>query len=104
MILYVHVNSKDKLDTLTWFYVNHTIQCSSVLWFEVLCASLRAKHSVLILEKPFGLSPQWDPSSRWSTGEHWCWLSTRSLGPITSAFNDRVSSFQEFMHFLNSSK
>ena len=104
MTLYVQVNSQEKLDTLTWFFVNDAIQCSSVLWFEVICASLRAKHSLLILEKQLDSFPQWDPSSRWSTGEHWCWLSTRSLSPITIASKDRFSNFQEFMHFLNSSK
>ncbi len=100
----LQLNFEEKLDVLTWYHMENAIHCSSSLWFSLVCASLRLKHSILIIEKPLALFPHWNPESRWCTGENWSWLSARSLGPLVLKFNEPVTNYQEFRSFLVLSK
>jgi hypothetical protein len=100
----LQLNFEEKLDILSLYHVERAIHCSPALWFSLVCASLRLKHSILIIEVPLEIFPKLNLESRWSTGEKWSWLSPRSLGPITSAFTDTSTNYQEVRDFLNSSK
>jgi hypothetical protein len=100
----LQLNFRDQLDVLSLFYVENAIYCSTPLLFRVICTSLRSKHSLLILEKATSSFPQFSIDSRWSAGDDWCWLSPRSLGPITSMFNHHDPNFDDFKLFLNNKK
>ncbi len=104
MMISLQLNFEEKLDVLTWYHIESAIHCSSSLWFSLVCASLRLKHSILIIEKPLALFPQLNIESRWCTGENWSLLSPRSLGPLVHRFNEPVTNYQEFRDFLVLSK
>ncbi len=100
----LQLNFRDQLDVLSLFYVENAIYCSTPLLFRVICTSLRSKHSLLILEKPFTSFPQFSLESRWSVGDGWCWISPRSLGPITTSFDPVDTNFHELKVFLSLNK
>jgi hypothetical protein len=92
------------LDLLTFYHVPNAVSCPSDLWFPTICASLRMKHAVLILEQKLEQFPVWEESLRWMTGDNWSWLAPRSLSVIQAAYIQTGPKFHEFKKFLNSSK
>jgi len=101
MILSLEINYQNDLDVLSFFRVKNAIHADSQLWFFTLQASLKLKHSVLIIESENTPFPQWNPSRRWDTGDNWCWLHPRALSIISERY---PCSFPEFKSFLIHSK
>lgn len=91
-------------DTFAFFKVTCSVQVPEEKWFEAICASLRMKKSVLILERELAFSSQWSDKKRWEAHENWSWLSPRALGVITKGYGQTFTNFQEFKHFLMNSK
>lgn len=91
-------------DIFAFFKAPCSVEVPEELWFEAICASLRMKKSVLILERELDFSPQWSDKKRWEAHENWSWLSPRALGVITKGYGQTFTNFQEFKHFLTSSK
>jgi hypothetical protein len=100
----LQLNYQKNLDTLSWFHLDNSLQFHHLLWFKVLCSSLRSKHSVLILQTPITHKLTLDDSVRWLIGEDWCWLSPRSLGALWLEFGDNPVNFENFIQFLSTSK
>lgn len=101
MILSLEINHQNDLDMISFFPVKNAVHCSQDLWFEVLCASLKMKHSVLIRESENGSFPEWNKSQRWDTGDNWCWLHPRALSTISKSY---PQSFNDFKTVLTTSK
>jgi hypothetical protein len=104
MILSLQINYQESLDVFSFFKVEHAIICPYDLWFHCLCASLRMKHSVLLLEKSFAELPLWDSKQRWQTGDNWCWLAPRSLKAISCTYSKTPQNLHQFRNSLNLSK
>lgn len=100
----LEINRSESLDVISFFSVEHAVTFPSEIWFQVLCASLRSKHEVLILETPVTALPVWDKKKRWQTEGNWCWLAPRSLSVISSAYKSKPFEFHEFKAFLAKSK
>lgn len=100
----LETNHTDSLDVISLFPLKHAVTFPQELWFQVLSASLRSKHEVLILERPLTQFPSWDKKKRWDTGDNWCWLAPRSLRIITEAYLKSSSSYEEFKTLLKNSK
>jgi hypothetical protein len=100
MTLSLEINFKENLDVFSFFPVNHAIFCPESLWFRCVLTSLRMKHSVFILNSPLIDFPSHETNQRWIHGEDWCWLSTRSSGPLRQHFPSGPSSLQELISFL----
>lgn len=95
--------SIDDFHVFSFFQVPHSIQIPSELWFESVCASLRMKKNVIILESEIEI-PVINPSSRWEAGPQWVYLAPRSLGPIVQSKGSKFSDFAGFKVFLSTSK
>lgn len=102
MILSLEI--KSTVDNYSFFEVPNSISCPSELWFECVCASLKRKQSVLILEAPLVSMPVIDGARRWQTGDNWSWLTPRSLSVVLAAYQDKLVKYEDFKIFLSSSK
>lgn len=91
-------------DVFIFFQSPDSVSVPEKLWFEAICASLRMKKSVLILEQELEFSPEWNDKKRWEAAENWSWLSPRALGVITKAYGQTFTNFQEFKLFLMNAK
>lgn len=91
-------------DIFCFFRVNHAVTADENLWWKMICASLRGKRNVLILESKISAWPLYHPKERWQTGDNWSWLTPRSLSVISSAYDFSPMSFQDFKSFLTTSK
>lgn len=103
-MLFIHIHPQKKLDIYSFFPVNNSIQCPEELWFEAISASLKMRHSVLILEEDLRPLPMWDETKRFVVSDNWCWLAPRGLSLITKAYHQNSMKFQEFKIFLKNSK
>lgn len=92
------------IDVICFFHIEKAIEVDSSLWWEIIRANLKIKHSVLILESDIQSFPTWDSSQRWQVGENWCWLTPRSLNVISSAYKNNPMKFQDFKNFLKNNK
>ena len=101
MILSLEINHQKDLDVISFFRVKNAVHADGGLWFSMLQASLKMKHSVLLFESENTPFPQWNVSRRWDTGDNWCWLHPRALSVISERY---PSSFKEFKTFLINSK
>jgi hypothetical protein len=104
MKLFLQVQFKTNLDLFTFYEVPSAIEIPSEVWFQALCASLKMKHSLLLLETNFSDFPVWDESRRWVASDNYFWLSPRSLSVIQAAYMKNDMDFQQFKSFLLSSK
>lgn len=98
------IPTQEKLDIFCFFKTSSSISVPSELWFPSVCASLRLKHQVLILEKDVASFPSWDSSKRWVVGENWCWLAPRALSSLLQFFNDNSNTYDLMKNQLSLSK
>ena len=105
MNLWIQLNYHEKLDVYSFFSVKHSVKCPEALLFDAICASLKIKKSVLILEEEFETFPQWDPNKRFVAEDKWCWLAPRSLGFIQEVAGGKSNlTYQELNRILLDSK
>jgi hypothetical protein len=104
MKLFLQVQFKENLDLFTLYEVPCGIEIPREVWFQSLCASLKMKHSVLVLESNFSTFPLWDETKRWVVADQYLWLSPRGLSIILEAYRANVMNFQQFKSFLINSK
>lgn len=102
MILSLEI--KPSLDIYSFFSVPHAISCPTELWFECVCASLKRKQSVLILERPHASLPVFDTSRRWQTSDNWSWLAPRGLSVFLEGYGDKLVKYEDFKIFLSNHK
>jgi hypothetical protein len=94
----------ENLHLYCFFSVPRAVSCPHELWFQSVCASLRMKKSVLILEKDIQEYPVWNSTARWEVGDHWLWLSPRSLGPLSDAYQVKFQDLPSLKSLLKLSK
>jgi hypothetical protein len=100
MIYSLEINHKKDLDIILFFHVKNAVHFSDDLWPKVLAASLKMKHSALILEHKIEF-PVIDLKARWDQGENWLWLHPRALSTLLIA---NPTSFRDFKTLLKLSK
>lgn len=103
-MLFLQIHHPPNLDVYSFFPVKNAVQCPKDLWFESICASLKMKHSVLILEEEMPALPPIDEAKRFIVSDNWCWLAPRGLSLISEAYRQKSMTFQEFKTFLKTSK
>lgn len=103
-MLFLQIHQQKNLDVFSFFPVKNAIQCPDELWFHSITASLKMKHSVLILESEIDPFPEWDEAKRFVVSDNWCWLAPRGLSLVTEAYRQKPMTFQEFKIFLKQSK
>jgi len=104
MKLFLQIQYQKNLDVFTLYEVPAATSIPKEVWFQSICASLKMKHSVLILESESMPFPKVDESKRWVASDHYSWLSPRSLSVISAAYLDKPMNFHQFKSFLISSK
>ena len=67
MIFSLEINREKDLDIISFFHVENAIHFSDELWPKVLAASLKMKHSALILEQKIEF-PVINLKARWDQG------------------------------------
>lgn len=103
-MLFIQIHPEKNLDIFSFFPVKNSIQCPEEFWFLAISASLKMKHSVLILEEDLRPLPAWDEAKRFVVSDNWCWLAPRGLSLITEAYRQKTMTFQDFKIFLKHSK
>ena len=98
------IPSHEKLDVFCFFKTASSVYVSGDLWFPSVCASLRMKHEVLILEQNVTSFPKWDSSKRWVVGENWCWLAPRALSSLQQFHNENSNTYPLIKAHLSRSK
>lgn len=93
-----------EVDVICFFQTQEGVKADASLWWEILLASLKRKHGVLLLEANLPSWPLWDSTTRISTGENWSWLAPRAMGVLSKAYSTSPTSFQDFKNFLTRSK
>ena len=104
MKLFLQIQYQRNLDLFTFYTTKSSVSIPEEHWFQAISASLRMKHSVLILETENMLFPVVDESKRWVATDHYLWLSPRSLSVISAAYLNKAMNFHEFKSFLTTSK
>jgi hypothetical protein len=103
-MLFIQVHQQKNLDVFSFFPMKNAIQCPDDFWFEAICASLKMKHSVLILEDASAPFPPWNEARRFDVSDNCCWLAPRGLGVITEAYRQKPMNFQQFKTFIKKTK
>ena len=98
------ISPQKKIDIFCFFHIEHSISTPDELWFSAICASLRMKHEVLILEKDVRVFPGWDSSKRWVVGDHWCWLAPRALSSLQLFYTKNPGTYEFMKNRLSLSK
>lgn len=98
------ISPHEKLDVFCFFHVEHSIITPEELWFPAICASLRMKHEVLILEKDVTAFPLWDTSKRWEVGDQWCWIAPRALSSLQQFYAENPGTYEFMKNRLSRSK
>lgn len=91
-------------DVFCFFHSEQSVSITRELWFTSVCASLKLKNNVLILEQPFESIPELNFSLRWQTGEGFLWLAPRSFSVLFEASNQFSGSYESIKAFLSTSK
>ncbi len=104
MIWSLKILGSKQLDIYYPSFKENTVSIPNDLWFQCVCASLKRKHSVLIVLKDFSSFPIWDQSKRWDVSDNWCWLSPRAHSVISSTHNDNPFTLDSFYFYLRSHK
>ncbi len=98
------LTSHEKLDVFCFFHAKKSIITPDELWFPAVCASLRMKHDVLILEKDIKVFPVWDSSKRWMVGDQWCWIAPRALSSLQQFHTENSDTYELMKTQLSRSK
>jgi hypothetical protein len=83
--------------------VDGAVRVPSEVWWESICASLRMKKRVIVLEENCQELPQ-ITSGRWGIGDKSFWLSPRSLNVISEAFKGKTINLQVLYSLLETLK
>lgn len=98
------ISARVNLDIFCFFKIDNSVNVPDELWFPALCASLRRKREVLVLESTVSSFPSWDSSKRWVVGDHWLWLAPRSLSSIQQFYSENSTTYDLMKSQLISSK
>ncbi len=98
------IPSRENLDVFCFFQVPHSVSLPADLWFPSLCASLRLKREVLILEPEILQFPSWDATKRWVVGDQWIWLAPRSLSSLQQFYKENSATYELMKNRLIQSK
>lgn len=104
MILTLEINYEKDLDLLSFLPRENAIKAPGDSWFQCIEASLRMKHSVLIVTGEIPSTQIIDQTKRWVVGPDWIWLAPRSLSFISTAYQNKPMSFLELLECLRTSK
>ena len=97
----IDVTGLENFDLVCFFQNSHSVVAPLDSWFDVVCASLRNKRSVLILEDKIKPLPIPKANQRWQTGEGWVCLEPRALNAITAAYPKHSQNIVLFRSFLS---
>lgn len=75
----------DNTDIFCFFSSEKNVLIPSSLWLQAVCASLKMKRNVLILESPIENDSKVLKAQRWHAGENFLWLAPRSLSVLLEA-------------------
>jgi hypothetical protein len=91
-------------DLFCFFKTPTSILVPEAIWLLSICASLKLKKNVLILEEPLTKLPSLDITSRWQVGERFLWLAPRSLSVLLEAQNKKTSTYESLKESLSNFK
>lgn len=91
-------------DVFCFFHSENSIVVPGDQWVNSLCASLKLKRNVLVLEVPLELAPELNLTQRWQIGEGFLWLTPRSMGVFFEAAKQFSGSYTSVKAFLSTSK
>lgn len=91
-------------DIFCFFRPENSVSVSRDCWVTAVCASLKLKRNVLLLERPLEAAPELNFSCRWQTGEGFTWLAPRALSVLFEASNEFSGSYPNIKLFLSTSK
>jgi hypothetical protein len=97
----IAVKGLENFDLICFFQTPHSIAAPLDSWFDAVCASLRNKRNVLILEENINQLPSPKANQRWQIGEGWVCLEPRALNAITAAYPKNSQNIVLFRSFLS---
>lgn len=98
----LEVHDQNNFDIICLFQLNNSIKAPLDSWFNIVCASLRNKQNVLILEPEITSWPSPKANFRWQMGEGWICLEPRALSTISAAYPKHSQNIVLFRQFLSS--
>ena len=98
----ISLSRYENLDLLCFFHVEGGVIAPPETWFDVMCASLKNKRTVLILEESIDKLPSLEGHLRWQVTEDWICLQPRALSAITVAYPKHSQNTVQFRQFLSS--
>lgn len=75
----------EQTDIFCFFSTDKNVLIPSSLWLHAVCASLKMKKNVLILESAIENDSQVLKAQRWHAGENFLWLAPRALSVLLEA-------------------
>jgi hypothetical protein len=91
-------------DLFCFFKTPTSILVPQETWLLSVCASLKIKKNVLILEEPMTKLSCSDLTVRWQVGERFLWLAPRSLSVLLEAQNEKSNTYIRLKDLLSNFK
>ncbi len=77
------------------------VHCPAHAWFDNVCASLRLKRDVLLIDEDIKQWPVWSAHKFYQTGEGWLYLESRHLNKILMAYPKYSTDIVQLRLFLS---
>lgn len=72
-------------DIFCFFHSQTMTLIPESVWIHAICASLKMKRDVLLLEAPLSAIPVLNTTARWHVGDQFLWLAPRSKSVLLEA-------------------
>lgn len=93
--------SLENTDIFCFFSSDYSIKIPESHWLYAVCASLKLKKNVLILERSFEHAPNILSTQRWHVGEEFLWLAPRACSVLLEAPKEISGTYQTLkMHLV----
>ncbi len=91
-------------DIFCFFYSQSMTSIPESVWLQAVCASLKMKRNVLILESLRSHAPELNTAGRWLVGDEFLWLAPRAKSVLLEAPDSNSTSYKSLKVRLTSSK
>jgi hypothetical protein len=96
--------SLEKTDIFCFFHSEKAVFVPRDSWVTAVCASLKMKKNVLLLESHREQPPVVNQSQRWEVGEDYLWIAPRALSVLIKAANENSDSYPDIKIHLGTFK
>lgn len=96
----LQLNPSASLDVFCDFFLIGSVSMDESLLLGAVCASLRMKHSVLLLEHEILAWPTLDESKMWLVGDNFLWIAPRTLSTITKGCAEKSLNMIQIKKFF----